>query len=330
MWVVFSPSLTGAVLEGWLAGGRSEGPGPPLAPLTTRDGMALAQSPSEAKAAALPGPVLAWAWGSKPPWAARPAGHWGPASPSRRDVSRSGLVHPQLASPSEKGPNSAGPNLCVPVRGHLLTVSPCYVTLGPRKERLSENTVLGPQGWRGGGRGHCHLLVTSRAGSRARPPSPSGLLPPQRDACFLSAWRFFVVRMLSHRTSFDCYCDLVKHTGQVFFLLRDEEINYSKAVHHHSWEKPRVGHGPSSRFVLAVLEDLSHVCVSEVVRPRAVAEPGRPGVRALAPGQVWEAGCRMTRFLPIAHPKGRIRRGLWFLDSTAVLSRPHSCPFPFC
>lgn len=109
MWVVFSPSLTGAVLEGWLAGGRSEGPGPPLAPLTTRDEMALAQSPSEAKAPALPGPVLAWAWGSKPRWAVRPAGHWGPASLSRRDVSRSGLVHPQLASPSEKGPNSAGP-----------------------------------------------------------------------------------------------------------------------------------------------------------------------------------------------------------------------------
>lgn len=81
---------------------------------------------------------------------------------------------------------------------------------------------------------------------------------------------------------------------------------------------------------MAVLEDLSHICVSEVVRPRAVAEPGRPGVHAAAPSEVWEAGCRVTRFFPVSRPKGGVRHGLWFLGPTAVLSWPRSCPFPFC
>lgn len=93
-------------LAGW---GHSEGPGPPLAPLTTRDGMVLAQSPREAEAPALPGLALAWTWGSKPPWAVRPAGLGDPASPRREDVSGSSQVHPQLAYPSENGPDSAGP-----------------------------------------------------------------------------------------------------------------------------------------------------------------------------------------------------------------------------
>lgn len=104
--------------------------------------------------------------------------------------------------------------------------------------------------------------------------------------------------MLSHRTSFDWYRDLVQHTGQVFFLLRDEETNYSKAAHHHSWEEPQAGHSPSSHFILVVLGDLSRVCVSEVVRPRAVAEPGHPGACAPAPSEVWGAGCRVTCFSP--------------------------------
>lgn len=209
-----------------------------------------------------------------------------------------------------------------------MTVSACYVTLGPRKGGLSENSVRAAEVAR---RGPWALSPSYEQSREQRPACPPrrGCFPPQRKACFLSAWRVFIVRMLSHRTSFDCYCDLVKHTGQAFFLLRVEEINFSKAAHHHSWEKPRVGHGPSSHFVLAGLEDLSHVRVSEAIRPRAVAEPGRPGVCAPAPCEVWEAGCRVSRLLPISHPEGRIRHGLWFLDATAVLSRPHSCPFPF-
>lgn len=97
--------------------------------------------------------------------------------------------------------------------------------------------------------------------------------------------------MLSHRISFDYYCDLVKHTGQVFFLLRDEEINYSKGTH-----QPRTtGAGGCQqlgkasgyiqlvlpepqfwggrRFVFALLEGLSHICMSKIVRPLILAEP---------------------------------------------------------
>lgn len=36
--------------------------------------------------------------------------------------------------------------------------------------------------------------------------------------------------MLSLHVSFDC-CDLVKHAEQVFFLVRDEEINSSRGTH---------------------------------------------------------------------------------------------------
>lgn len=46
--------------------------------------------------------------------------------------------------------------------------------------------------------------------------------------------------MLSLRISFD-YCDLVKRAGQVFFLVRDEEINSSR------------GHIPASLGESAVL-----------------------------------------------------------------------------
>lgn len=94
-------------LAGW---GHSEGPGPPLAPLTTKDGVVLAQSPREAQAPALPGPALAWAWGSKRPLGSEASWTLGPSLiPAGRTCPEAARSIPQLASPSEKGPNSAGP-----------------------------------------------------------------------------------------------------------------------------------------------------------------------------------------------------------------------------
>lgn len=100
--------------------------------------------------------------------------------------------------------------------------------------------------------------------------------------------------MLSHYIPFDCYRDLVKPAGQVFFLVKGEEINYSKGIHlslalwrplgASSWERPQVRHSLSSQnlfgegklFVFALFEGLFHKCTSKVVRPQALAEPGPP------------------------------------------------------
>lgn len=39
------------------------------------------------------------------------------------------------------------------------------------------------------------------------------------------------VQTLSHGTSFDRYCALVKHAGRASFPVRDEAISYSEGTH---------------------------------------------------------------------------------------------------
>lgn len=100
--------------------------------------------------------------------------------------------------------------------------------------------------------------------------------------------------MLSHYIPFDCYRDLVKPAGQVFFLVKGEEISYSRGIHLSlapgrplgaaSWEKPQVRHSLSSQnlfgegklSVFALLEGMFHKCTSKVVGPQALAGLGPP------------------------------------------------------
>lgn len=136
----------------------------------------------------------------------------------------------------------------------------------------------------------------------------------------------------------------MKHAGQVF-LVRDEEVNYSKGTHlslavrelvgASSGEKPQARHSlPSQRLSLGKesfsflpsLEDWSPVCMSKIIGPQALAEP-QP-LWCMCPHKARGPGPGPRLLLLCWHTNMEADTGPGF--SMLPQSSPRKQPFLFC